>query len=321
MMPRKAKGFFEQTVRPEDELARQRDVEALIAPRRLVAQDLRIVRIKPNPFQARRNFDHLEELAQAIKMHGFTTRLRVRPDPAEAGFFQMVFGERRLRAATLAGMEEVPAEIAEHDDDEMIEIGLAENIQRRDLDPLEEAHAFRMLIDQRSYSVRRLAGRIGKDKSYIEDRLALLRTPEDVQDMVAQRPDTMRTAREISKLATPEIRQPLIEAVVAEQLNTQDVRTIVREVVVMPNADAMEVRERVARVEHARADGVQRRPAPDINRAMERDIQALRTVLGRLDRLLPALAAADRAALVEHLALLQGELAAMRKRVKQMRVD
>ncbi len=320
-MPRKLKGFFEQTVRPEDELARQRDVEALIAPRRLVAHDLPVARIRPNPFQARRNFDGLEELAKTIKVQGFTTRLRVRPDPSDADFFQLVFGERRLRAAMLAGMEEVPAEIAEHDDDEMIEIGLAENIQRRDLDPLEEAHAFRMLIDQRAYSVRRLAERIGKDKSYIEDRLALLRTPEDVQEMVAQRPDTMRTAREISKLATPEIRQPLIEAVVAEQLNTQDVRGIVREVVVLPNVNAMEVRERVARVEHDRADGIQRRPAPDINRAMERDVQALRAVLGRLDRLLPALAAADQAALIQYLAQLHNEIAAMAKRVKQMSAE
>src|SRR5918998_724506 len=108
----KRKGFFAQEIRPEDELARQRDVEALIAPRRLIAQDLPVERIRPNPFQPRRNFEGIEDLAQAIRAQGFTTRLRVRPDPVDQGYFQLAFGERRLRAAQAAGMTEVPAEVA-----------------------------------------------------------------------------------------------------------------------------------------------------------------------------------------------------------------
>ena len=294
-MPRKGKSFFDQIVRAEDELARQRDVEALIAPRRLVAQDLPLDRIRPNPFQARRTFDGIEELAQVIRAQGFTTRLRVRPDPTAPGYFQLAFGERRLRAAKEAGLQAVPCEVAEHTDDEMIEIGLAENIQRRDLDPLEEADAFQTMIEQRDYSVRRLAERIGKDKCYVENRLALLRVPDDVQEMVAQRPDTMRVAREIAKLATTIERQPLIDAVLAGTLNAQEISAMVR--------DMLPAREN--------GGPTQRRPAPNVHRAMERDVQALRTVLERLGQLVPVLDPADRAALAEYLSELRAELDTM----------
>ena len=116
-------------------------------------------------------------------------------DPARPGFFQLVYGERWLRAAILAGLATVPCEIAEHTDAEMFEIGLAENIQRRDLLPLEEGAAFRLALDQRGYSIRSLAERIGKDKSYIQDRLAALGAPADVQQMVEARPDTLRAAK------------------------------------------------------------------------------------------------------------------------------
>ncbi len=313
----KRKAFFNQTVRPEDELARQREVEALIAPRRLVVQDLPVDRLRPNPFQARQNFDGLGDLVQAIKVQGFTTRLRVRPDIEQPGFFQLVFGERRLRAAKEAGLTAVPCEIAEHSDDEMIEIGLAENIQRRDLEPLEEAYAFRTLIDFRGYSIRRLAERIGKDKSYIEDRLALLRTPDDVQSMINQRPDALRIAREIARLASPAERQPLIDAVIAGKLNTEDVRTIVREVVTQPDTAVRPLSEQIVEHQQRKADTTpQRRPAPSVHRAMERDVQALRTVLARLRQLLPILDAADRAALQAYLAEVRGELEQMAQSIQ-----
>lgn len=229
MPPRRRSGFFGEQARPEDTAARQQEVEALIAPRRTVVQDLAISRIRPNPFQARTTFDQLEELADAIRAQGFTSRLRVRPDPSADGYFQLLYGERRLRAAALAGLEAVPVEVAEHSDDELIEIGLAENIQRRDLDPLEEAHAFALFIRERGYSIRRLAERIGKDKSYIEDRLKLLRAPADVQEMITQRPASLRAAREIAKLADAAERAPLILGVVEGTISTETVRTAVRE--------------------------------------------------------------------------------------------
>ncbi len=312
-MPRR-KGFFTQDVRPEDELARQREVEALIAPRRVNIGDIPIERIGPNPFQARRNFDGLGDLVQAIRAQGFTTRLRVRPDSAKPDHFQLVFGERRLRAARQAGLTEVPCEIAEHTDDEMVEIGLAENIQRRDLDPLEEAQAFQTFIEQRGYTIRRLAERIGKDKSYVEDRLALLRTPDDVQELIRQRPDTLRIAREIAKLDSAEERRPLLDAVAAGTLNTEDVRTIVREVAAQPEGVDRSIPERITERRAGDGNGTPRhQAAPNVHRAMERDVQAIRTVLARLKQIVPVLESADRAALRQYLSELGGELDEMRQ--------
>jgi ParB family chromosome partitioning protein len=201
-----------------------------------VPQDINIARIRPNPFQARHTFTGVEELAAAVRAHGFTTRLRVRRDPNDRGMFQLVFGERRLRAAQLVGLESVPCDVAEHSDDDLIEIGLAENIQRRDLDPLEEAEAFQRFIDQRGYSIRRLAERLGKDKGYIENRLALLRVPEDVQQLVSSRPDTMRAARIIAQLPSAELRQPLIDGLIAGDLTQQDIAANVRSLQQMPTA-------------------------------------------------------------------------------------
>src|SRR5262249_20118786 len=160
---------------------------------------------------------------QAIQVQGFTTRLRVRPDPQAPGFFQLAFGERRLRAARLAGLDEVPCEVADHTDEELIEIGLAENIQPRDRAPLAEAPAFQTIVERRGYSIRTLAERIGKDKSYVEDRLKLLQVPADVQQMVEQRPDALRAAREIARLDTAAERAPLIAGVIAGELTTEDV--------------------------------------------------------------------------------------------------
>lgn len=229
MPPRKAKGFFERPPRTvDDDAARMAEVAALLPDRRTSVQDLPVARIRPNPFQARRTFPDLDELAAAIQAQGFTSRLRVRPDPTEPGFFQLVYGERRLRAAQQAGLTALPCEIAVHSDAEMLEIGLAENIQRRDLDPLEEAEAFGRFIDQLGYSTRSLAERIGKNKSYVDDRLALLRVPDDVQAMVAERADTVQVARQIAKVPDPAERAPLIGGVLAGDLTKEAVRQAVQ---------------------------------------------------------------------------------------------
>lgn len=224
----KRKNFFGHTARPEDAEARMRDIEALFAPRRSALQDIPIDRIEPNPFQARRTFDGIDELAESIRAQGFISRLRLRPHPERSGYFQLVYGERRLRAAREAGMVEVPCEIAEHSDAEMIEIGLTENIQRQDLDPLEEAQALRSIIEAGGYTIRSLAERLGKDKSYVDGRLALLRTPADVQHLLAQRPDSIRVARDLAALPSPADRQDLIEGLLDGRLTTSSARDEIR---------------------------------------------------------------------------------------------
>jgi ParB family chromosome partitioning protein len=191
-------------------------------------RDVRIEQIEPNPFQARQVFPDIDELAQAIRNQGFTSRLRVRPHPESEGKYQLVYGERRLRAAGAAGLGEVPCEIVRHSDAEMAEIGLAENIQRRDLTPLEEAQALKALLDQRGYSQRELAERLGKSHGYVQHRLDLLRAPEEVQQLVAERPDSLRAARNIARLPDPEQRQALIAAVSDGTLTSHEVAERVR---------------------------------------------------------------------------------------------
>ncbi|MBK9945518.1 MAG: ParB/RepB/Spo0J family partition protein [Kouleothrix sp.] len=263
MPPKRKSGFFGQPERPEDTAARQSDLAAVLTKRLTFPQEIAVDLIERNPFQARTNFTDIAELAQAIRQQGFTSRLRVRQHPTEPRKFQLLYGERRLLAARQAGLDAVPCDVADHTDDELIEIGLAENIQRRDLDPLEEARAFQTFIGERGYSIRRLAERIGKDKSYVEDRLKLLQAPADVQQMVAERPDSLRAAREIAKIESPEDRAPLIAGVVGGALSTAEVRGRVAE-----------AKEPVARPPTAR-------PAMDLRGAVERDARTVQAILDR----------------------------------------
>ena len=194
-----------------------------------VPLDLPIDSIEASPHQARVRFDDLAELAEAIRVHGFTSRIRVRPHPAIADRYQLVFGERRLRAARAAGLITVPADVAEHTDDEVREIGLTENLLRRDLSPLEEGRAFVAALDA-GYSVRKLSERIGKSGTgYVENRVAAARAPQDVQAMVEQRPDTISAARQIVQLTSEGERRPVIEALLAGTVTLSDVSTLVRE--------------------------------------------------------------------------------------------
>ncbi len=223
----KRSGFFQRSAPPPNDTTSD-DMAALLSPRRSVVQEITLTRLRPNPFQARKSFPNLDELADTIRQHSFTSRLRVRPDPTETGYFQLVYGERRLRAAQLAGLTSVPCEVADHSDDDMIEIGLAENIQRCDLSPLEEASMFAMLTTERGYSVRSLAVKIGKNKSYIEDRLRLLRVPADVQQMVVDRPDSVQVARLIAQIPDAPERAPLIAGIVHGELSQAAVRDQIR---------------------------------------------------------------------------------------------
>jgi ParB family chromosome partitioning protein len=314
---RRTKNFVNRDARPQS--ATEADFEALFARHAPARQselgDIAIDRIRPNPFQARHTFNGIEELAQAIRVQGFTTRLRVRRDPTDATSFQLVYGERRLRAAKQAGLTVIPCEIADHTDDELIEIGLAENIQRQDLDPLEEAQAFRAFMEQRGYTIVRLAERIGKDRSYVESRLALLRTPEDVQHMVAQRPDTIRAAREIAKLPTPEERRPLIESVLAGTLSKEDVRAIVRDSGEVTGGESRQAQP-LRQAEYGRQP--ENNASQELDRRIERDAQLMRTMTARWEMSVSSANSIQRKRMLkvieEHLADLERLTEALRKR-------
>lgn len=197
---------------------------AMTAAMTRTTMDAPIDRIVPNPFQARREFPDLEELAESMRRHGFTSRLRVRRHPELPDQYQLVYGERRLRAARLAGITRIPVDLVEHTDDEMIEVGLAENIQRRDLTPLEEAQALRQLMNSHGYSQRELAARIGKSHGYVQHRLDLLRAPLDVQEMIMARPDAIQAAEVLMRIDDPALRKAIATDVVEGRLTNEGVR-------------------------------------------------------------------------------------------------
>jgi ParB family transcriptional regulator, chromosome partitioning protein len=216
-------------------------VDTLLPSRPVALADLPLDAIIPSRAQARRpeslTQESLADLVASMKTHGLLTRIRVRQLEGNDEQFELVFGERRWRAARLAGFTHYPVEIASYTDDELAEIGLIENIQRKDLSPFEEAEKYRQLLaltdaqGQPKYSIRKLAERIGKDKGYVEDRLAVLRAPEDVQQLVQEQPEVpLRVARELTKVEQPEDRAVIIEQVRAGTLRKDDVRAVVREV-------------------------------------------------------------------------------------------
>jgi len=273
------------------------EIDRLFASQLATAQkptvrDLPIDRLHPNPFQVRQSVDNIEELTQSIRALGFITRLRARPHPEKPDHFQLVFGERRWRAAMAAGLATVPCEIAPHPDAALIEMGLAENIQRQDLNPIEEAQAFKRFIDERGYTQQRLADRIGKDIAYVNRRLKLLDIPSDVQNLVVQRPDTIVVAREIARLALPEQRQPLIEQVVKGELSTREVQAIVREVQTPQAVPAVDVpmrpdphnRDERPQGQVTKQIKVATSTVAAINVSLERDIRAAQRIFAAWNR-------------------------------------
>ena len=141
--------------------------------------------IVPGPMQPRTHFDEasLQNLADSIKSHGVVQPLLVRR--RDSGF-ELIAGERRWRAAKLAGLSRVPVIVKEVPDDSLLEIALIENIQREDLNPIEEAQAYRKLIETVGLTQEALASRVGRDRSYITNYLRLLRLPDDLQQLVKE---------------------------------------------------------------------------------------------------------------------------------------
>ncbi|HEY1012628.1 MAG TPA: ParB/RepB/Spo0J family partition protein [Herpetosiphonaceae bacterium] len=226
--PRRRRKLGQDAPAPADAQLRALIDQAI--PRRTVLLNVPLAHIHPNPFQPRRTFDAIDELADAIRTQGFVSRLRLRPHPELPDHFQLVYGERRVRAAEAAGLAEVPCEISDHTDAEMAELGLMENIQRRDLDPLEEARAIWAVMETGGHSVRAIAERLGKTRGYIDNRLALLRAPDDIQRMLEQRPHTIIAARDLASLPNSDARQELIDGLAAGRISTTFVRDRVREV-------------------------------------------------------------------------------------------
>ena len=197
-----------------------------IAPNESIELDETL--IEPCPVQPRTRFDDasLSELAQSIKANGVVQPLLVR---RSGGRFELIAGERRLRAARLAGLRTVPAVIKDVPDEKLLEIALVENIQREDLNPIEEAHAYRSLLESVGLTQEALASRIGRDRSYVTNYLRLLRLPPDVQNLLANGEISMGHARSLLGLTEPRMQRETALRIVKDGLSVRDVEKLIRE--------------------------------------------------------------------------------------------
>ena len=192
---------------------------------------LPIEELSPSPDQPRKNFDEtaLSELAESIKANGIIQPIVVTPAPASVGTrYLIVAGERRWRAAQRAGLHDVPVVVRQTEEAERLELALVENIQRADLDPIEEARAFAQLIDVRGYTQDALAERVGKDRSTISNALRLLRLPEKVQAMVHAGQLSMGHARALLGLSDDRAMIEVAKEVVADGLSVRATEKAVR---------------------------------------------------------------------------------------------
>ncbi|NTV53450.1 MAG: ParB/RepB/Spo0J family partition protein [Candidatus Firestonebacteria bacterium] len=185
-------------------------------------QELPIDVIAPNPFQPRREFQphELEELAASIREKGVMQPIIVRPRPD--GTYELVAGERRLRASKLAGMGQIPAIIRDVNDGDSLEMALIENVQREDLNPVEEARAYQQLMLQFQLTQEEMAVKVGKDRSSVANTLRLLKLPLPVLDMVGDGRISEGHARALMTLEDESAMQTLAEKVLRESLSVRE---------------------------------------------------------------------------------------------------
>ena len=191
--------------------------------------ELPIEEIRPNPYQPRKEFDKkaLEELSESIKTHGIFTPLLVRKSVSG---YDLITGERRLRAAKMAGLKTVPAIQVEFTEEQMMEIAILENVQREDLNPIEEAAAYESLIQKLGYTQEKLAERVGKSREYCANIMRLLKLPEDVQSMVVNKQLTMSHVRPLLSLNDEEEIYEAAEKIKKNKISVREVEAYDREV-------------------------------------------------------------------------------------------
>jgi ParB family chromosome partitioning protein len=187
--------------------------------------------IEPNNFQPRTRFDEerLEQLAQSIKSNGIIQPLLVRRIPG--GKYQLVAGERRWRAAQRAGLDGVPCVVKEIPEDKMLELALIENIQRQELNAIEEAQAYKRLIESLGLTQEMVAQRVGRDRSFITNYLRLLRLPDDIQRLVEAEQISMGHARALLGIDEPDIQRKLAKEIMDKGLSVRQIERTIKRIV------------------------------------------------------------------------------------------
>ncbi|EFY08594.1 ParB/RepB/Spo0J family partition protein [Erysipelothrix rhusiopathiae] len=198
-----------------------------------VKTSLKVKDIRTNPYQPRRHFDEdkLEELSQSISTHGLFTPILVRE--TNKGY-ELVAGERRLRATKRANIEEIAAIVVDFDDSQMMEIAIIENVQREDLNVIEEAMGYSSLIDRLGLTQEEVAKRVSKSRSHITNLLRLLRLPKSVQEMVSDNKLTMGHVRPLVTIEDPKEIERIAEEILSKKLSVREAERLINKEDVKP---------------------------------------------------------------------------------------
>jgi len=207
-----------------------RGIDALIRDELAREDAPRIVHLSPNDivpnrYQPRQAMEEeaLAELAGSIKANGVIQPVTVRQSPTG---YELVVGERRLRASIMAGLETIPAIVRDVDDDAMLPLALVENIQREDLDPIERAEAYKILIDDFDLTHEDLASRVGLDRATISNTLRLLKLPLEVQRCISDGRISMGHAKALLALRSPEAQKAACKRIVSEGLSVREAENL-----------------------------------------------------------------------------------------------
>lgn len=187
--------------------------------------EIDINELRPNPYQPRKNFNDeaLQELAASIKEHGVFQPIIVKKSIKG---YEIIAGERRFRASKLAGLSKIPAIVRAFTDEQMMEIALLENLQRENLNAIEEALAYKSMLDKLFLTQEELAKKVGKSRSHVTNTLGLLRLPDVVQQMVADNKISMGHARVLSKLESNEKIIEMANQIVDDKMPVRDLENI-----------------------------------------------------------------------------------------------
>lgn len=190
--------------------------------------ELQIKDIHPNQYQPRKEFNQekLQELAESIEEHGVIQPIVVSPLNEE---YQIIVGERRWRAATICGLNTIPAVIKDFTQQEIMEIALIENLQREDLNSIEEANAYRQLMDEFSLTQDEVAQRLGKSRSFIANTLRLLSLPKDIQNLIKENKLSAGHGRALLSVKNRSVRENLVKKILEEKLSVRELEKMVKD--------------------------------------------------------------------------------------------
>ena len=187
--------------------------------------NIRLDELRSNPYQPRKVFDEeaLQELASSIKEHGVFQPIIVKKSIKG---YEIIAGERRVKASRIAGLEEIPAIIRDFDDTEMMEIALLENLQRENLNAIEEATAYKKLQETLVVTQEELAKRLGKSRSHITNMIGILSLPQNIQDEISKNNVSMGHARVLSKLSDENKQQELLDKIIKDGISVRELENL-----------------------------------------------------------------------------------------------